>query len=331
MAASSSPPEGGTSAVSNQKVVKDMRSASVEVLRKTAKDVFLSKTVDVDGDNNNRRHDDHHHQHLLHPEDQLPKYDVRELTIGRVVGRGAFCVVKECSFSNASGSNFSVESGSSRCSSLGRFSSIGSGSTHRQAAAASSSSSSLWNSKASKASSSSRGGGNDSASQGGGGNGHGGGSDHEGELASRSDVPRRNRKSRARYVMKQLCPDLFHADKITYLKGLVDIAMETRFVASLDHDNIIAAHGVSSQDPFSDGYFIILEKINDTLSKRVKKWMDMDRQCKGITGVFTGSKKKLVQLDTERLLASYDLAVGMNYLHERNIAFRDLVSPMSCC
>jgi serine/threonine protein kinase len=293
MAASSSPK---ASSVSNVGVVKDMRSASVAVLRKTAQDVFQSKTVSLDSNPT--------------PEDRLPKFDARELSIGRVLGRGAFCVVNECSISNASG-NLSMESGSSRGSFLGRFNSVVSISGRQ---------SNHLNRRS-----------NDSHA-----NVTTGGSDNEGD-AARSDtgvnLTRQNRKkSRSRYVVKQLSPELKHGDKINFLKGMVDLAMETRFLASFDHDNIISVHGVSSKSAFAEGYFIILEKVNDTLGKRVKKWMDMDRQCKGITGVFTGSKKKLLRLDTERLLAAYDLAIGMNYLHERNIVFRDLVStlPVGC-
>jgi hypothetical protein len=79
---------------------------------------------------------------------------------------------------------------------------------------------------------------------------------------------------------------------------------------------------MASKGPFEDGYFIILEKINDTLSKKVKGWMDMDRQCKGITGVFTGSKKKLLRLQTERISAAFHLALGMNYLHQ--VSFQEM-------
>lgn len=246
----------------------------------------------------------------MNPEDRLPKFDTRELTIGRVLGRGAFCVVKECSVTHPTGSNLSLDSNSSRGSLIGRFKSVVGISSRRAAT-------NEWNGTSNH----SRGDGTTSS-----------GTDHQGESARSNNLTtRRTRKSRSKYVVKQLSPDLIHSDKITFLKGLVDLAMETRFLASLDHDHIIAARGVSSTGAFSDGYFIILEKINDTLSKRVKKWMDMDRQCKGITGVFTGSKKMLLRLDTERLLASYDLARGMNYLHERKIVFRDLVSPTSDC
>eukprot|EP00536_Pseudo-nitzschia_multiseries_P014237 jgi/Psemu1/214158/e_gw1.676.4.1 len=50
----------------------------------------------------------------------------------------------------------------------------------------------------------------------------------------------------------------------------------------------------------------------------------MDRQCKGITGVFTGSKNKARRLQSERILAACHLVAGMEYLHRKNIVFRDL-------
>lgn len=130
--------------------------------------------------------------------------------------------------------------------------------------------------------------------------------------------------NRPRYVVKQLSPELKRSDKINFLKGTVDLAMEARFLTLLDHENIVCITGVSSTGAFSDGYFIVLEKLNETLGKRVKVWMDMDRQCKGITGVFTGSKNKARRLQSERISAARSLVAGMDFLHQRNIVFRDL-------
>jgi serine/threonine protein kinase len=126
--------------------------------------------------------------------------------------------------------------------------------------------------------------------------------------------------------MKQLSSDLKRSDKINFLKGTVDLAMETRFLASIHHENVISLKGISNIGAFSDGYFIILERLNETLGRKVKGWMDMDRQCKGITGVFTGSKKKAHTLQMERISAACDLAAAMGYLHQKDIVFRDLVS-----
>jgi serine/threonine protein kinase len=284
---------------SYQSILKDMRSARPELLRQTARDVFLQKmsvfssNTDpnvgsvIDSMNATSVMDT-----VFSESDRVPKLEAKELIFGRVMGRGTFCVVRECHFNTPS--TGSIGSNSSRSSFLGRLTSL-------RGLNVNNNTSSIPSSSGHRSISSER---------------------------SGSITPQRcGRKggNKSRYVMKQLSPDLKDIDKMTYLKGVVDLAMETRILSSLDHDNIVKLEAVSSCDAFSEGYFIVLEKVNETLSKKVKGWMDVDRQCKGITGVFTGSKSKIQRLQSERIAAAYDLSVGMNYLHERRIVFRDLV------
>jgi len=288
------------SAESSRAVVNDMRAASTEVLLETARDVFLGKIGQTESTGDEIHKDGGvgtSVTDLMSESDRLPKFDPRELMIGRVVGRGAFCVVKDCNLNMSSGG--SLGSGSSRGSFLAKLSgSAGKKSSRNQT---------LLNNM---------------------GNDHSGHRSISSERSASSLPGRFGRKpsGRIRYVVKQLSPELKQNDKINFLKGVVDLAMETRFLASFDHPSIIKLEGVSSCDAFTDGYFIILEKVSETLAKRVKGWMDIDRQCKGITGVFTGSKKKVQRLQSDRITAAYDLAIGMNYLHQRKVVFRDLVS-----
>jgi serine/threonine protein kinase len=137
-------------------------------------------------------------------------------------------------------------------------------------------------------------------------------------VASRS---KKTRKNGGRYVLKSLNKDV---DKITYMKGNVDIAMEAKFLAVLDHPNIIEMVAVSKSRPCTPGYFLILEKMTDTLTGRIKKWMDKERMYKGFAGFLTGGRKKELQLYYERIAAAYDIASGLFYLHSNNIVFRDL-------
>lgn len=296
-------------------IVKDMQLASLEVLRKTARDVFDEKILaselssdrigkmdgDTNGDNNGARSTSNYNNgDYGHNDIGVLKIDVRDLVLGRVIGRGAFCVVRECTHSSSStttssGSDNSIEKFTHRLGEFGRHI-IG-----RRKRKNGSNESTLGNSSSSVGSK---------------------------NLDGRNRTPRRpsTTNNRTRYVVKQLSPELKHLDKINFLKGTVDLAMETRFLSLLDHENIICITGVSSNGAFSDGYFIVLEKLNETLGRRVKIWMDMDRQCKGITGVFTGSKKKAQRLQSERISAARSLVAGMDFLHQRNIVFRDLVS-----
>jgi len=305
-------------------IVKDMRLASLEVLRKTAQDVFQEKilvsnltrkVIMQNGDND----DDNDDVIDISPNNNdggdcdsdigLLKIDERDLVIGRVLGRGAFCVVRECSYSPflptaTKGENASSISGSDKFTrkSSFRFAYFGRQSTGRRHRANGSNGTALGTSSSSA------------------------GSNNNNKDSKYHPTRRRNNtNNRTRYVIKQLSSELKRSDKINFLKGTVDLAMESRFLASLDHENIICLKGVSSNGAFSEGYFIILEKVNETLGRKVKGWMDMDRQCKGITGVFTGSKKKAQRLQSERISAACDLVAGMDFLHQRNIVFRDLV------
>jgi len=306
-----------------------MKLASLEVLRKTAQDVFHEKILlsnltkvtknnlgdenenddddddddDDDSDNDNDIDDDNDIIDI-----QVPQIDEQDLVIGRVLGRGAFCVVRECSFSvfssNASGRrNISClgrknKSSHARKNSF-RFSNNGRQSISRYKKM-------NGNDEITSGTSSSSTGCNDQ--------------NYKTYVSSR----RKGGNNRTRYVMKQLSSDLKRSDKINFMKGTVDLAMETRFLASLQHDNIISLQGISNNGAFSDGFFIILERVNETLGRKVKFWMDIDRQCKGITGFFTGSKKKAHRLQSERISAACDLAAAMDFLHRKNIVFRDL-------
>jgi serine/threonine protein kinase len=295
-------------------IVKDMQLASPEVLRKTAHDVFEEKILgsklsskgigkmgnggngDIIGIHQNRNNGDGGNEDI-----DLQRFDEQDLILGRVVGRGAFCVVKDCSRSfslltTTGEQNLSSQSGSRKSGfRLGNFGRHFTRTRKRMNV-----------NNESTASSSSVG-----------SNNH--------DSINRATRRLTTNNNRDRYVVKQLSPELQRSDKINFLKGTVDLAMETRFLASLKHKNIVCLIGVASDGAFEDGYFIVLEKLNETLGRRVKVWMDMDRQCKGITGVFTGSKKKAQRLKAEQMSAACSLVAGMDFLHEKNIVFRDLV------
>jgi serine/threonine protein kinase len=137
-------------------------------------------------------------------------------------------------------------------------------------------------------------------------------------VISRARKTRRNKK--CEYVFKSVSTSV---DKITFMKGHVDIAMEAKYLSVLNHRNIIELSAVSSMPPCSMGYFLVLERLEETLGKRIKTWMDRERMSKGIGGCFGGAKR-LSELYIERIGASYDVASALFYLHSHNILFRDI-------
>lgn len=122
------------------------------------------------------------------------------------------------------------------------------------------------------------------------------------------------------YVVKSVSREV---SKITYMKGNVDIAMEAKFLSSLNHRNIIDLVGVSATGPCSKDFFLILERMDETLTSRLKTWMDRDRMTQGMFGC-VGGAKRAEQLYIDRIEASYDISSALQHLHSRGIVYRDL-------
>lgn len=272
--------------------MEDIRNASKETLFETAHYIVGDKTANsgiID--------------HTLG--DKIPRFEMSEMKLGKILGRGGFCMaieieqvkIAECSTMSSNSKFFS------------RF--------KRQ-----NNSDDLWDQEANQEDEASAG----SALQ---------GSKSQrleravsalgvGRAWSRNSIAKLAKKRRrkgGRFALKRVCPDLKGTNKVQYLKGIVDIAMEAKFLAALNHPNIIELCGISKHGS-SD--FIILERLKETLSKRFSKWTQIDRQCKGITGVFTGSTKKADELYEDRITAAHDIACAVDYLHKRNVVFRDL-------
>jgi serine/threonine protein kinase len=134
------------------------------------------------------------------------------------------------------------------------------------------------------------------------------------------------RGGRTKYVVKQVADEWIYQNRITFLKATVDLAIEAKYLSALAHHHIIELRGVSQSGPFAEGYFLILDKLVDTLPGKLKKWNTIDRQCKGITGAFVGGKKKESALFVNRMEAAFGVANALDYIHSMNIVYRDLVS-----
>lgn len=237
-------------------------------------------------------------------EDRIPRFEKAELRLGRTLGRGGFCMVIDIEKVKIAGSAREGSStGSNAFLSLFRKSSHGLEESFRSNAASQSESPQVD-------------------------------LDGTGKRSAFSEVDfgrsniarlskRRNRKGGG-FALKQVLPDSL--DNFGYLKGLVDLSMEAKFLATVDHPNIISLCGMSSKGP---AHFIIIERLRETLSARLKTWVRIDRQCKGVTGAFTGSKRKEADLFETRISVAYNLARAFAYLHGKNIIFRDL-KPDNC-
>jgi len=137
-------------------------------------------------------------------------------------------------------------------------------------------------------------------------------------------VQRCVRKGELRYAVKKLA-DLSE-DAARYTKGLADLAIEVKFLAVLEHPHIIKLRGVSDEAPCTDDYFIILDRLGDTLEMRLSKWKKKDDKSRSVLAKVLGSgkKKKTNELLLERMVVAYDLSSALVHMHTHDIIYRDI-------
>jgi hypothetical protein len=126
------------------------------------------------------------------------------------------------------------------------------------------------------------------------------------------------RNGDARYAVKYLHDDLSPLEEA---RGRIDLAIEAKYLSVIAHPNIIKMRAWAACNPLSkdDSYFIILDRLYDTLDSRIEKWKQTKKKEKGPLGMMGGlgsHKSALKDLMMDRLLCAYDLASAFRYLHE---------------
>eukprot|EP00978_Attheya_sp_CCMP212_P013212 scaffold33177_cov54-Attheya_sp.AAC.2 len=120
----------------------------------------------------------------------------------------------------------------------------------------------------------------------------------------------------ARYAIKILSKECKENNQL-FLQGTVDLAVESKFLAVLEHPHIIKMRGMASASPFEGDFFILLDRLYDTLEQRLKKWRKTSRQAKSVIGSMTGGKKKKNALEVEQIITAYDLSTAVKYMHSK--------------
>lgn len=127
---------------------------------------------------------------------------------------------------------------------------------------------------------------------------------------------------KVKYALKRVKDKLLKEKDGTFVAGVVDLVMEARLLSCLEHKHIVRILGTSSSHPCSDSYFIILEKLYDTLTDRMKEWK-RNRHLGSFMDLATTTMKGEDFL-VKRLVVARDVSSAIAFLHSHRIIFRDL-------
>jgi serine/threonine protein kinase len=154
-----------------------------------------------------------------------------------------------------------------------------------------------------------------------------------GELESRkfiADHCLRNNND-ARYAVKFLSPNVV-GDPPNFIQGIIDMAIETRVLSDTEHPNIVKLRALPQISPYNEDYFIVMDRLYDTLEGRIDKWEKKFKKCTGMGGrVFDRKGEKKKDLLEEKMVVAFDLSDALGYLHSRKILYRDIKVSDSPC
>jgi len=130
----------------------------------------------------------------------------------------------------------------------------------------------------------------------------------------------------SRYVIKIIQPDIVQNEFKKFLQAAMDMATETKFLSVLSHPNILQMRAVGQGDMFSPDYFLVLDRLYDTLLDRIEgSWRVTADHLENDFFVWNRAKKGKM-LWAERMGVMRDIAGALAYIHDLGIIYRDIVS-----
>jgi len=130
----------------------------------------------------------------------------------------------------------------------------------------------------------------------------------------------------SRYVIKIIQPNIVQTDFKKFLQAAMDMATETKFLSVLSHPHILKMRAVGQGDMFSPTYFLLLDRLYDTLLDRIEgSWRVMADHLEHDFLVWSRASK-VKSLWAERMGVMRDVAGALAYIHSLGIIYRDIVS-----
>eukprot|EP00547_Thalassionema_nitzschioides_P004655 CAMPEP_0194215092 /NCGR_PEP_ID=MMETSP0156-20130528/16616_1 /TAXON_ID=33649 /ORGANISM="Thalassionema nitzschioides, Strain L26-B" /LENGTH=307 /DNA_ID=CAMNT_0038943515 /DNA_START=81 /DNA_END=1001 /DNA_ORIENTATION=+ len=134
---------------------------------------------------------------------------------------------------------------------------------------------------------------------------------------------------KSKYAIKHLKAELME-DFSLFCIAACDLVLEAQYLSRLNHDNVLKIHGWSygGTDSFSNGkhddYFLILERLHETLDSRIETWKKSELRSSRTSKEVTSLQGMECFIIRERTNVAFGIASALEYLHKKNIVFRDL-------
>ena len=95
------------------------------------------------------------------------------------------------------------------------------------------------------------------------------------------------------------------------------MSVETMFLSVVSHPHIITMRAFGADGMLKPNYFIVLDRLYDTLEARIPKWKVQSKRARSfVNKLKKNTSSKLDELMETKLSYAYDLAGAFEYMHK---------------